>query len=174
MSSGEDLQQPPSSTLCMTSTAFESPRRREIRTVHLRVTSGGPASESHVGAAASRSVTLGLLPDISECGATGIDDPKAGHGAVRTLRAALVRTDKIMDMKFMTSTEGDAHATTVRPRIVNVHYGDKHALKAVSVEVPPRPVFSISAASANVLPPPPAQTSATCIPGCAPEIRAAI
>ena len=48
-----------------------------------------------------------------------------------------------MDMKVMTTdTEGDAGMTKVVARNVNVHYGAKHALKDVSVDVPARSVMA--------------------------------
>ncbi|MFO1170629.1 MAG: phosphate ABC transporter ATP-binding protein PstB [Hyphomicrobiaceae bacterium] len=46
-----------------------------------------------------------------------------------------------MDMKVMTS-EADAHTTKVQARNVNVHYGAKHALKDVSVDVPAKSVMA--------------------------------
>ncbi len=51
-----------------------------------------------------------------------------------------------MDMKVMTATSGNGTDATLAPKIlardVNVHYGEKHALKEVNVDIPQRSVMA--------------------------------
>ncbi len=51
-----------------------------------------------------------------------------------------------MDMKVMTAASGNGTDATLAPKIlargVNVHYGEKHALKEVNVDIPQRSVMA--------------------------------